>query len=104
MLQVDESGNNTEVVLALKQAMEIALPENPTTGFRWELKTDGQPACVLESETFDAPAGGVGKGGVRRWRFEAVGKGMGKIELTYRRPFEQEKPPAQTFRITAKVQ
>ncbi len=104
MLRVDQSSNNTEVVLAAGQALEIALPENPTTGFRWELKAGGNPACVPSGDAFDAPSAGIGKSGTRRWRFDAVRAGSGSIELVYRRAWEKDKPPAQVFRLTARVQ
>ena len=104
MVQVDKSANNTETVLAAGQTLEISLAENPTTGFRWELKAAGEPACAARGDTFDAPSPGVGKSGTRRWRFEAVGKGTGNIELIYRRSWEQDKPPAETFRLTVRVE
>jgi inhibitor of cysteine peptidase len=104
MVQVDRSANNTETALAVGQTLEISLAENPTTGFRWELKATGEPACAPRGDTFDAPAAGVGKSGTHRWRFEAVGKGTGTIELAYRRSWEQDKPPAETFRLTVRVE
>ena len=104
MVQVDQSSNNKETKLAVGQTLEISLPENPTTGFRWELKAAGDPACAPRGDTFDAPSPGVGKSGTRRWRFEAVAKGTGKIELAYRRTWEQDKPPAETFRLTVRVE
>jgi inhibitor of cysteine peptidase len=104
MIQVDKSANNTQTVLAAGQTLEISLPENPTTGFRWELKAAGEPVCAARGDTFDAPAAGIGKSGTRRWRFEAVGKGTGNIELIYRRAWEQDKPPAETFRLTVRAE
>jgi len=104
MLTVDQSSNNTQVSLPASQQLEVALPENPTTGFRWELKADGTPSCVPVGNAFEAPAAGLGKAGIRRWRFEAIQGGSATIELVYRRSFEQDKPPAQVFRITVKVE
>ena len=104
MVQVDRSANNTQTALALGQTLEISLSENPTTGFRWELKAAGEPVCAARGDNFDAPPPGVGKGGTHRWRFEAVAKGTGNIELVYRRAWEQDKPPAETFRLTVRVE
>jgi len=103
MLRLDQSSDNTEVVLAVGQVLEIALPENPTTGFRWELRASAEPVCVPRGDTFDRPAAGLGKGGTRRWRFEAVRAGTGSFELVYRRAWEQDAPQAQTFRLTVRV-
>ncbi len=104
MVQVDKNANNTETALAVGQTLEVSLAENPTTGFRWELKAAGEPACAPRGDTFDAPASGVGKSGTHHWRFEAVGKGTGNIELAYRRSWEQDKPPAETFKLTVRVE
>jgi inhibitor of cysteine peptidase len=104
MVQVDKSSNNSETKLAMGQILEISLAENPTTGFRWEVKAAGDPACAPRGDTFDAPATGVGKSGTHRWRFEAVAKGAGNIELAYRRSWEQDKSPAETFRLTVRVE
>ncbi len=102
MITVDQSSNNTKVSVSVGERLDITLPENPTTGFRWELTMDGTPACVPRGSTFEAPAAGLGRGGIRRWRFEAAQAGSGTIELVYRRSFE-DKPPAQVFRIAVKV-
>jgi inhibitor of cysteine peptidase len=103
-MQVDQSSNNKEVKLAAGQPLEISLAENSTTGFRWELKAAGGPVCAARGDTLDPPAAGVGKSSTRRWRFEAVSKGTGTIELVYRRAWEQDKPPAETFRLTVRVE
>ena len=99
MMTLDQSANGTEVSLTQGQRMEIALPENPTTGFRWEVTQTGAPVLAAEGSTFEAPHGAPGKGGVRRWRFHAVQAGSGTLELVYRRSFEAATPPAQTFLV-----
>ena len=103
MVHVDHSANNTQTALAVGQKLEISLAENPTTGYRWELKAAGEPACAARGDNFEAPPPGIGQGGTHRWRFEAVAQGMGNIELVYRRAWEQDKPPAETFRLTVRV-
>lgn len=103
MITIDQSSNNTDVSVAVGEQVEIALRENPTTGFRWELKMDGAPACVPRGSTYEAPAAGVGRAGTRRWRFEAVQAGSGVIELVYRRSFEADKPPAEVFHLAVNV-
>jgi inhibitor of cysteine peptidase len=104
MLRVDQKSNNTETVLVVGQALEIALSENPTTGFKWELKAGGEPACIPRGHSFDASPAGIGRSGTRRWRFDAARTGTGSIELVYRRAWEQDKPPAQVFRLTIRVE
>ena len=47
MMQVDRSYNEREVTVAIGEVVEISLAENPTTGFRWELRVKPEPACSL---------------------------------------------------------
>ena len=104
MITVSRKDNNTQVVLTTGQELEVALSENPTTGFRWQMKTAGKPILELLDDKFDSPASGVGKGGTRRWRFKAAQKGSAGIEMVYRRASEQDQAPAETFRLAVRVE
>ena len=102
-VRIDETYDSREVVVHAHQLVELLLKENPTTGFRWELRENGAPACALREDTFLAPAtGGVGRGGTHRWLFEAVETGTSPITLVYRRAWES-KPPERTVRFTVRV-
>jgi inhibitor of cysteine peptidase len=103
MIQVDRSYNGRQVTLAVGEVVEISLAENPTTGFRWDLKVKPEPACTLLKSTFEPATGPPGKGGTHRWQFQAVRSGSGEIVLVYRRPWEQNTPPGQTFRLSVRV-
>lgn len=104
VLSVERKDNNTQVVLTVGQEMQVALPENPTTGFRWQMQARGEPILQLVDDKFDAPASGVGRGGTRRWRFKAAQAGSTAIELAYRREWEQNQPPAETFRLAVRIE
>jgi inhibitor of cysteine peptidase len=103
MLHVDQSYNAREVTLAVGQVLELALSENRTTGFRWDLKTKAEPACELVESTFSPPEGHPGNGGTHRWQFRAVQSGSGEIELEYRRPWEKDAAPAKVFKLGVRV-
>ena len=104
MLTVNRKDSNTQVVLSAGQELQVVLLENPTTGFRWQMQSRGEPVLQLVDDSFDPPASGVGKGGTRRWRFKAAQKGSAGIEIVYRRASEQDQPPAETFRLTVRVE
>lgn len=103
MMHVDQSHNGHEVTLAVGQAMELSLSENPTTGFRWDLKTKAEPACELVASTFEPRGGHPGNGGIHRWQFRAVHSGSGEIELEYRRPWEKDAAPAKVYKLGIRV-
>ncbi|SRR5579884_1263234 len=103
MLQINESSNGQEITLPVNQALEICLHENPTTGFRWSLESNGEPACVFVRDFFEPPSDAPGRGGNHHWEFETARVGLGTIGLSYRRPWEKEKAPAQTFTLRVRV-
>jgi inhibitor of cysteine peptidase len=104
MIRIDESQNQREVPAKTGDHIELSLPENPTTGYRWELKADGSPVCRPERDSsYQPPEGGVGRGGVRTWAFAVVAAGTAGIELQYRRSFEAGAAPAKTFSVRVRA-
>jgi hypothetical protein len=55
MQAISESFDGKTVDLSVGQVIELRLKENPTTGFRWQLRRDGTPACRI-TEDFIEPA------------------------------------------------
>ncbi len=103
MLQINESSNGHEIVLPVNQMLEIYLSENPTTGFRWNLESKGEPACVFVKDFFESVSDKPGRGGNHHWQFQTAQVGLGIIELSYRRSWEKEKAPAQKFTLRVRV-
>lgn len=100
---VDETSNNRTIEVAIGQTIEVRLPENPTTGFRWQLTSDGGPACVVTDDQFIAPSGPPGKGGDHTWRFKVVRPDESDIELGYRRSWGGAVGASRIFKIHVKV-
>ena len=103
MQQFDEHSNGSKIELNVGEEFKIILRENPTTGFRWNLISSGEPVCILLDNSFEHMDSSSGKGGRHSWHFQAVQEGVGKIEFAYRRSWEQGKPPAQTFTLSVSV-
>ena len=105
-LMVTEGADGSTQVLRPGQPLEVRLPGNPSTGFRWEaalgeraaLRQEGEPRF----ERGDAPAGVVGAGGTEVFRFVAVAPGRQELSFVYRRVWETDVPPARTvsFRVS----
>ncbi|MFC7546743.1 protease inhibitor I42 family protein [Plantactinospora sp. GCM10030261] len=67
----------------------LALPETPTSGYRWSLDAYDPQVLSLAGDDFQPAAGGaMGGGGVRTFRFVARGAGATRIRLARRRPWE----------------
>jgi inhibitor of cysteine peptidase len=85
--------------------LELRLDENPTTGFRWYIENDESGVLVLENDAFTHPQDGVsGAGGTRDLVFKVAKQGQTRLRASYRRSWEAQKPPQQTFElaVTAK--
>lgn len=103
MLQFDENSNGNEIELHVGEEFLIILHENPTTGFRWNPISSGEPACMLLDNSFDLIGTNPGNGGIHSWHFQAVKEGSSKIEYAYRRSWEHGRPAAQTFTLSIYV-
>ncbi len=82
------------------QTLNITLPSNPTTGFRW-IVTDAAPGVLrsLGPEVYVTPedAGLVGAGGQSTWRYQAYQPGKGRLQMQYQQPWEVDVAPAKTI-------
>ena len=106
---VSAAQSGTSVELAPAQAVVVRLPSNPTTGYRWVyvepkdavLRVDG-PSTYEPSQSAGAAAGA---GGTEVWKLAALKAGQQQLRFEYRRPWEQDVPPAQvaTYPVTVKA-
>ncbi len=101
VLTVDETSNGRQVELPVGQLLEIYLPENRTTGFKWNVESSGEPACTLVRSTYN-PGRSIGQGGEHRWQFQARQAGAADIELLYCRSWERKKA-ARKFTLHLRV-
>jgi len=102
-MRVDEANNGTEVDLMVGEVLELELAENPTAGFRWRLRADAAPGCVLNGDGFQAPAAqGAGRPGSHWWKFKAAEPGAWHIQLEYGRSWVSG-PGARSFSLTVHV-
>jgi inhibitor of cysteine peptidase len=86
--------------------LSVRLPENPTTGFRWQQKEPQASARVLAAigDSYEPSGHGrVGGGGVRIFRFAAHGSGAAALHFTLARPWEQSSAPRETFSLQVEV-
>jgi inhibitor of cysteine peptidase len=102
VLGADDDGGACR--LALKQRLQLRLPEVPTSGYRWHggaLAVGG--ALRLVSSAYAPPTPGrAGGQGVRSLLFEACAPGQTELQLQNRRAGGAG-PPAGTFKLTVTV-
>lgn len=96
MLKLDEQDDGRTIEVGIGQELELCLPENPTTGFRWQLTQAAEGIGTLLDHAFE-PGGQPGQPGVHRWRFKIVVAGAATVALAYRRAWEPDPAPGRTF-------
>jgi inhibitor of cysteine peptidase len=102
MTDLDESADGTTIHLVAGAVLRLALPENPTTGYRWRIIADGAPVLRPQADDF-APGRAVpGAGGTRHWAWQAAQPGEATLRLDYARPWETG-PAARHFAVTIRV-
>ncbi|MGY4492687.1 protease inhibitor I42 family protein [Pseudomonas putida] len=92
--------------LTTGQTLTLALPSNPTTGYRWLVQNPASSVLrVLSPEVYTNPedAGLVGAAGQSVWRFQAKAAGDGHLLLVLQQPWAPEVKPVQVFDCSIKV-
>ena len=91
---------------------EIALRENPTTGYAWRVnaeKSANMSIVRLEDLGFAPPTTSegaprlLGAPGVHKWAVKALAPGSAKILFVLERPFEKGRQPVRTQDVDVTV-
>jgi len=97
----DQANNGETYTISLDATIQLRLPENPSTGYSWNLLVT--PGISILSETYipDEVSGNpVGSGGTHLWFLKAVQPGEQVISGVYRRPWEPPAANGTVFRLT----
>jgi inhibitor of cysteine peptidase len=103
LITLEQAAAGQTVDVPVGQVIELRLPENRSTGFRWQFAAGPGPACAVVGDTYTAAANRPGAGGEHTWTLQAAQPGVCELRLAYRRPFENA-PPTQSFAVTVQVQ
>jgi inhibitor of cysteine peptidase len=102
----DDNGKTLKIKVG--DVIRVKLKSNRTTGYSWALngKTDEKvlKSGEVEYKVDEHPAGMVGVGGNDFCTFTAIAAGKTEIALGYARPWEKDKDPAQSFKLTVEVE
>ncbi len=101
-ISVGEESNGRRLELHVGDSIEVQLPENPTTGWRWQVIAAAEPVCEKASQTFEpARADKPGAPGLLRCEFRVVVPGNARIELVSKRAWSSELAGRFTLEVTA---
>jgi predicted secreted protein len=97
--------DKADIQAKAEHPVEIRLPANPSTGYRWMLDPPMQSGRILsESYASEAKDGRVGAPGTQILQVVFPREGRFNLKLAYRRLWEPATiPPAQTTNLVVKV-
>lgn len=101
---IDKDGEGRVYEVDRGDSILLRLPENPTTGYRWE--TEFFDNTILGSPTSDFSTSGeptVGAGGMRTFTFEAHSPGETTLRLILKRGWETKQQAVDHFEISVQV-
>lgn len=82
----------------------LRLPENPTTGYRWEVEFFDNSILGPPDSTFSTSGEpSMGAGGIRTFTFEARSPGQTVLRLILKRGWEPQQQAIDRFEITVQV-
>jgi inhibitor of cysteine peptidase len=102
-----EKDNGKRLVLKRNEIIMVNLESNPSTGYSWDLVDENMDDVVLliasDYHASSKDKNLVGGGGYQIFTFQARSSGSADIILSYRRPWEEETKPLETFRLDITV-
>jgi inhibitor of cysteine peptidase len=104
-LLITEEQNNATVPVNQGNTITLSLPENPTTGFQWNLTIT--PGLNVTGDIYvpsDRTGTLVGSGGTHLWEIAVTGTGRQDISAVYKRSWEPVTGNESVFRVTFLVQ
>jgi inhibitor of cysteine peptidase len=104
---VTEAENGKAVPVKVGESVEVRLKGNPTTGYLWAVtglsSNTVEQVGEVEYRRDDAGKRMVGRGGVFVATFKALKPGKTTVRMEYRRPWEKDVTPIETFTVTLDV-
>jgi inhibitor of cysteine peptidase len=101
---ITEDDTGKTINLENGETFYLKLPENPSTGYRWELNLT-QGLNILSDEYIQdpAPEGYTGVSGTHQWKIKAIAEGSQQIKGIYKRPWENETGTEDKFILNVEV-
>jgi inhibitor of cysteine peptidase len=103
-LVVTEEQNKATVFVNQSNVIAVNLPENPTTGYQWNLTTTA--GLRVMNDTYmasDTTGKMIGSGGTHIWDISPIGRGEQEISAVYKRSWEPLTGNETTFSMTVYV-
>jgi inhibitor of cysteine peptidase len=103
-IELGQADNGKLIELHREQKLAIRLPENPTTGYLWNIVSYNKEIIALESSVFSsAPSSGVGGSGERTFVFKATNIGTTQLQMKHWQSWEGDQSVDKHYHLTIRV-
>jgi len=89
MIELNEAAAGRPVNVTVGERIKVVLPENRTTGYRWQVGGDCSRILSEEEDQATAGSGQPGAGGTRVWVFAAKAEGQCELRFESARAWEK---------------
>lgn len=100
VLTIHDDGRTIQ--LGVGTRLELRLPDNPSTGYRWSVEADSRFVTVEEG-VYTQLVHGLGGGGERQWWINTCQTGCTTLRLSRWRPWESESSAIERFAVTLEI-
>ena len=101
MIKIDKSDNGKKIKAKKGDIIELHLDENPTTGYRWVIKSVDEKQLKVSEKEQKTENKGIGAGGVKIFQIEVIGEDSSKLNLSHENSWEKDS--TETFSITVGI-
>lgn len=100
VLTIRDDGRTLQVGFGAR--LELRLPDNPSTGYRWTVDADPR-FVVVEEGGYTQLGQGPGAGGERQWWITPRRVGTTRLRLRRWRPWEGEQATIERYAVTLRI-
>ncbi len=94
--------NGKRVSVRVGDRIDLTLPENASTGYRWAIRSHDDTVLSVEDSGYRADPS-IGGAGVAQWTFRALEAGATLVELVRWRAWEGERSIVERFSFSAEI-
>jgi len=103
VLSLSEPDDGRTVAGRIGELVEIRLPENATTGYRWRIEQQDSDKLELITDKADYPERRLGSGGTASFLFRLRAAGSATLALRYWRSWEGDDSVLKRYRLTVDI-
>jgi inhibitor of cysteine peptidase len=98
-----EQDSGSKVMLAAGDSLAVILEKQAGTAFSWIIAKNDKDQLRLD-KSGESKADKPGGKTLQLFVFQAQKTGTSELELQYKRPFDKDKAPAKTFKVTVQIE